>query len=111
MSRTLFAAFALVIAGAASAGTNDYRFTYTNADFADVESVKAMYARIAKTAREYCPGYFPTRNLSAMSRCRAEVTADIVASIHNPALTALSKGEDAQVRVALDNADRTSGRG
>ena len=89
MSRTLFAAFALVIAGAASAGTNDYRFTYSNADFADVESVKALYARIAKTAREYCPGYLPTRNLSEMSRCRQEVTADIVASIDHAALTAV----------------------
>jgi UrcA family protein len=111
MSRTLFAAFALVIAGTASAGANEYRFTYTNADFADVESVKAMYARIARTAREYCPGYLPTRNLVEMSRCRTEVTAEIVASIDNAALTALSRGEDAQVRIALDDADRASGRG
>lgn len=111
MSRTLFAAFALVIAGAASAETGEYRFTYTNADFADVDSVKALYAKIAETAREACPGYMPTRRLSEMSRCRAEVTADIVASIDNPALTALSNGEDDGVRVAVDSANDTRDRG
>lgn len=110
MSRTLFAAFALVIAGASSAETNEYRFTYTNADFADVNSVKALYARVAETAREYCPGYLPTRRLSEMTRCRTEVTADIVASIDNPALTALSKGDEGQVRIALDNAESTRDR-
>jgi UrcA family protein len=111
MSRTLFAAFTLVIAGAASAGTNDYRFAYTSADFADVESVKALYSRIAKTAREYCPGYMPSRRLSEMSRCRTDVTAGIVASIDNAALTALAKGEEDQVRIALENADRARDRG
>ena len=110
MSRTLIAAFALVIAGAASAETNQYRFTYTKADFADVDSVKALYARIAETAREYCPGYLPTRRLSEMARCRTEVTADIVASIDSPALTALSKGQEEQVRIALDSAEGTRDR-
>ena len=111
MSRTLFAAFALVIAGAASAGTIEYRFTYTNTDFADIESVKALYARIAKTAREACPGYMPTRRLSEMSRCRTDVTADIVASIDDPALTALSNGDEEEVRIALDHAHTARDRG
>ncbi|NIP14664.1 MAG: UrcA family protein [Pseudomonadales bacterium] len=110
MSRTLFAAIALVIAGAASAESNEYRFAYNSTDFADVDSVKALYARIDKAARDYCPGYLPTRNLSEMSRCRAEVAADIVASIDNAALTALSKGEEDQVRVALENSDPTRDR-
>ncbi len=46
-----------------------------------------------------------------MSRCRTDVTADIVASIDNPALTALSNGDEEEVRLALDHAHTARDRG
>lgn len=109
----IFLALLLTAATAvtASANADQYRFAYTTTDFKDVASVEQLHKRIARAARDFCPAYLPAKHLRETRNCISEVTAEIVASINNPALTALANGEPEQVRIAVDQHRRHSTSG
>jgi UrcA family protein len=102
MNKLLIALFTISFAGAAAADTDQYRFAYTTADFSDAASVESLHERITRTARDYCPGYLPSKNIAETRRCVEEVTDKIVQSINAPALSAMANGNADQVRIALE---------
>jgi UrcA family protein len=101
MKKLLLAVLTLSFAGAAAAA-DEYRFAYTTSDFTDVTSVHDLNDRITQTARDYCPGYLPSKDLAEIRRCVQDVTSDIVQSIDNAALSALTTGDENDVRIALE---------
>ena len=106
MNKLLIALLTMSFAGAVAADNNQYRFAYTSADFADVASVETLHERITRTARDYCPGYLPSKNIADTRRCVEEVTEEIVQSINAPALSAMATGNTDQVRIALEQQQR-----
>jgi len=102
MNKLLIALLTISFAGTVAADADHYRLAYTTADFSDVASVEDLHERITRTARDYCPGYLPSKNLAETRRCVEEVTEEIVQSINAPALSAMANGNADQVRIALE---------
>ncbi len=70
-----------------------YSFSYVPAELSSQQSLTSLHKRIRRVARDNCPSYGVSRELKAGAQCRAEVAADLVSRINNPALTALHVGK------------------
>jgi UrcA family protein len=88
MIKTAIATAAIVFAGSALAGE---RFTYSSADFASPEAVRALHQRIEHDARSYCTReYLESKHLSQIRQCTQAVTSEIIDGIGDQRLFAVA---------------------
>ncbi len=101
-----FAAIALFGSTAALAnaeGAQDkasYSISYAPSELNSAAAVYSLHQRIRRIARENCPSYGVSRELKAGAQCRADVAADLVSRIGNPALSALHAGDEGRTVAA-----------
>ena len=80
MIKTTLAAAALLLASSAFA--DQFRFSYTEADFSSPNAVAALHQRIQSSARSYCNReYFTDRSLREVQACVVDVAAQMVDGI------------------------------
>jgi UrcA family protein len=80
MIKTTIAITALLFASSAFA--DQFRFSYTEADFSSPDAVAALHKRIQTSARSYCNReYFTDRSLREVQACVSDVTGQMVDGI------------------------------
>ena len=103
---------ALVLPGEAFAekpNSSNYNLVYSQADFSSAASVQELHAKIVRTARSHCPGYFSTRSLADTRSCVRDVVTNLVRVINHPQLTAYAQGDGVMKLAAdLDDPDAQS---
>lgn len=100
---SLVAGGMLALSGAAVANdgvaANEYAVSYSTTELVTQQGVEAVHERIVKAAKNYCPDYATSRSISEHRECIADVVADLVEKVANPALTNLHAGDDS-IRIA-----------
>ena len=99
---------ALTLSASVSMAGDEYSLVYSKDDFRSADTVAALYQRVVKTAKSYCPDYSRTKSLSNQYDCINDVVTDLVDSIDHPSLTAFANG-DTDVQIAtqtMTNADQ-----
>lgn len=79
---------------------DQYGIVIDERDFRTEESVKALYKRIRREARNTCPTYFVNRDMREIANCRSDVETDLVSKINHPLLNAYVEGTES-LRLAL----------
>ncbi|MFN2101107.1 UrcA family protein [Altererythrobacter sp. MF3-039] len=96
----LFAPFAaLLVAQPAAAQTNQASLSYDTAELTTPEGAKAVYKRIAVSAKHACEVTTPLLKRDQY-RCQRELTGQLVEQIRSPILLALHEATDPVVRLA-----------
>jgi UrcA family protein len=73
-----FAAFAISLLIAGTASANQFRFAYTQKDFASPAAVASLHERIQTKAQQYCSKqFFKTRHLGQVEGCVESVVSQV----------------------------------
>ncbi len=110
MKKLITASCALIFCGQAFAAGEGYTLNYSAEDLKSVAGAKQVHGKILRTAREYCPSYFVTKDLSDRSACVADVVNDLVGQIDHPTLTAVHTNDKAML-ASLTRQKRSSTSG
>ena len=90
ITRNLSISLAL-IGGAALAtpalADGEYTLAFEPALLSSAEGMQQLHSEIRTVAEDYCPTYQDVRSFQEVSRCRADVVADLVVKIDRPAFS------------------------